>query len=102
MATQEQSLKRFREQYSKYDLDAELSFLHDRLNRLLVGSGIADLVDDLDSNLNTAYVAGDLGTAADIAAAFNTTNAALNSLIDSVNDTNQTINAILAKIREDA
>lgn len=64
-----------------YDRDKvyfELEGLHRRLNDQLL-----DLSEeDDDGDLNTAYVAGDLGTAADIATALNATNTRINEILE--------------------
>jgi hypothetical protein len=72
-------LKEIEEEYSRYAILKELELLHSRINDLYLAS--------TDSNLSTSYVAGDLGTAAEIATA--------------INATNTKINLILAKIRRD-
>lgn len=72
-----QPLKVIGDEYGKLALLRELEFIHKRVNDL----GISPVV----ANLKTDYVAGDLGTAAAIATAFNATNAAINQLLAKLN-----------------
>lgn len=72
-----QSLRLIREQYDALAMTRELDFLHKRLNDLAISPAL--------TNLKTDYAAGDLGTAAAIATAFNATNTAINVILGKIN-----------------
>lgn len=74
-----QPLQKISDSPTKWEILQELEFLHRTLNLRMLSSD--------EEDLETEYVAGDLGTAADIAAALNLTN--------------ERINAILAILRRD-
>ncbi len=60
-----------------YSVLAVLEALHKRMNDVVISPAVA--------NLKTDYAAGDLGTAAEIAAAFNLTNGAINQILAKIN-----------------
>lgn len=69
-----QPLQIVEEQPKNYQIRRELEHVHKAMNDRLVASTVADL--------SVVYVAGDLGTAAEIATALNTTNAKINLILE--------------------
>jgi hypothetical protein len=65
------------DEYTKEALYKELQNLHKRINDLGINPNVADL--------KTNYAATDLGTAAAIATALNSTNTALNAVLRKLN-----------------
>ena len=61
------------DEFNAKEVNDEFDRIHERINQLVVESAALD-------DLTTTYVAGDMGTAAAIAAALNTTNSRINAL----------------------
>lgn len=80
MPKPEQPRKPMKEEYDRLEALAEYEALHRRLNALLISPAV-DALTATKSN----YVAGDVGSAATIAAALNTIANALNSNTAAVN-----------------
>ncbi len=78
MPKPEQPSRMLDQTYDRNRVEFDLEALHRRLNDQLI-----DLSDeDDDGDLQTDYVAGDLGTAAEIATALNATNTRINQILE--------------------
>lgn len=94
----EQPLKVFGEDYDKLALLRELEALHKRVNDAIISPAIAapgtspTITEAAAGKSKKAnYVAGDVGTAANIASALNDHAVAVNTLIDAVNSLNKSL-----------
>lgn len=82
----QQPRKPIGDQYNKLEFLREAEAIHKRLNDLVIDPAITSLTDTKDD-----YVAGDVGTAANIATA-------LNVLATAINANAAAINQIIAKL----
>jgi hypothetical protein len=83
----QQPRKPLKEQYDRLEFLREVESLHKRLNELIISpatDGLSDTKDD--------YAAGDVGSAANIAAALNVIAAALNANTSAVNQLLEKLN----------
>lgn len=83
-----QSAKQLDDNYDKWKTYRELDVLHDRLNEIIV----PETVENLGTDLEEAYVAGELDSEAKILVAVNATNARVNEIATA-------LNAVLEKLR---
>lgn len=84
----EQPRKLIKEDYDRLSVLRELEVLHARLNSVIISPAIEEIEDTKEN-----YVAGDVGSAANIATA-------LNTIAGKVNDISSALNSILEKINK--